>query len=562
MFKIGVERTRTNFQISVGEEGAVVVYARDGIAQNRLFVKTTDKQDVQKLVQLLEADPIATISLYLDTLDQSFVQKTLPGVNALSVNTIAQSRLEKEIPKTYLKTYAQVMRHTTGRRDWVYTFVAASYDPPISKWVSFLLPYPNIIEGIYFLPVELSAILPKLRNKTSKPIANIVGFEAIKSLFSSGSTDGARTVGWEILICQNKTGGFRQVAFLNGKIIFSRLLNNVMDPDEDVLAGNIEQEIANSTEYLSRLALGMEDSISVYVILPEEVLKFIRSDKIKATTVKLFTAQQAAERLGLRNVATNKDKFFDPVFLNYMAANQLNVGRVHCDETKVVYRAAVGIKFAKKILGIIMPVLAFAILYNVYTFLSVQLSVGSLKDQIHSIESKIAEGKAAVDGLSAKANNNLPVKQLNEIVSLHQFMTQTNETPISIAMKLSSAMPEYARVKSIGWNYYDAGLMNFIPSKTNPVFTNPDAIRPYAVEIELDVLFIEVGDTYQELADRYHSFVSSIRKAFEGMHVDISELPSSFNFEAKNVKLSFKVNVKYPLDSKVVPTPQMRAGQR
>lgn len=556
MFNFAIEKTKTNFQISVGEDGAVVIYTKDGTVQNRLFVRTTEKQDTQKLIQLLNADPYANISIYLDTLDQSFVQKTLPGVNALSVNKIAQSRLEKEIPKNYVKTYEQVMRHTTGRRDWVYTFVAASYDAPLSNWIEFLLPYQNIIEGIYFFPVELGAVLPRFRDKHTHVNTHVSFMDSLKSIFSKSHSENGKMIGWEILICQNKTGGFRQVAFLNGKIIFSRLLNNITDPDEDVMAGNIEQEIANSTEYLTRLALGMEDHISVYLVLSQEILKFIRSDKIKAVNIKLFSLQQAAEKLGLFDVATGRDKFFDPIFLHYIAATSNNVNRLHIDITKQVYLHALFVKIVKKSLNTILPIFALLITYNIYTFLSTEFSISSLKNQIQSIETEISSGKSVIDGLSSRTKGNLPVKQLNEIVSLHKFMIQNPETPVDIALKLSPALPDYARVKKFNWQYYDSVLMNFIPSKSNPLLTDVDAKRPFKVEINMMVLFTDIGDTYQELEDRYNDFIVTVHKVFDGMDVSISELPRNISFESKNNQLSFNVLVSYPL------TPAAAAQQK
>lgn len=562
MFNFAIEKTKTNFQISVGEDGAVVIYTKDGVVQNRLFVRTTEKQDTQKLMQLLNADPYANISIYLDTLDQSFVQKTLPGVNSLSVNKIAQNRLEKEIPKNYVKTYEQVMRHTTGRRDWVYTFIAASYDAPLSNWIEFLLPYKNIIEGIYFFPVELAGVLPRLRDKHLHANHNSSFIGSVKSLLSPAPAEKPKMIGWEILICQNKTGGFRQVAFLNGKIIFSRLLNNISDPDEDVMAGNIEQEIANSTEYLTRLALGMEDHISVYLILSQEILKFIRTDKIKAENIKLFSLHQVAEKLGLFDIATARDKFFDPIFLHYMAATSNNINRVHIDITKQVYLHAIFVKVVKKSLNAILPVFALLIAFNLYTFLSTEFNISSLKSQIQTIETEISSGKSVIDSLSSRTKGNLPVKQLNEIVSLHKFMTQNPETPVDIALKLSPALPDYARVKKFNWQYYDSVLMNFIPSKSNPSFTDPDAKRPFKVELNMMVLFTDIGNTYQELEDRYSDFVDAVNKVFDGMEVSVSDLPKNISFESKNNQLSFNVLVSYPLSQTAINQQDTRGAKR
>ena len=113
-------------------------------------------------------------------------------------------------------------------------------------------------------------------------------------------------------------------------------------------------------------------------------------------------------------------------------------------------------------------------------------------------------------------------------------MTQNPETPVDIALKLSPALPDYARVKKFNWQYYDSVLMNFIPSKSNPSFTDPDAKRPFKVELNMMVLFTDIGNTYQELEDRYSDFVDAVNKVFDGMEVSVSDLPKNISFESKN----------------------------
>jgi hypothetical protein len=292
------KKTLDTFQISIGEEGAVVIYIKDGAIKNKLFVKSIADNDSNKFKQLLLSDPNAYIEIYIDTLDQSYVQRSIPAVGSFAVSSIAKSRLEREVPKDNLKSLVQISRAESGRKDWVYTFISVPYEEPISSWVEFLLPYNNILKGIYFFPIEIYAIIQKL--ESFKP----------KALLEIGRSKKSE---WDVVITQNKSGGFRQVAFLNGKIIFSRLLNNISDPIAEVIAGNIEQEITNSLEYLTRLSLGYEESINVYTILSEDVNKYIRTDKIKATNFFQYTPYSLAEKLELKNVATVSDKFTDPV---------------------------------------------------------------------------------------------------------------------------------------------------------------------------------------------------------------------------------------------------------
>ena len=46
------QRKANTFQVSVGEEGAVVVYTQSGYAKSKLFVKSPEPTDTEKLREL------------------------------------------------------------------------------------------------------------------------------------------------------------------------------------------------------------------------------------------------------------------------------------------------------------------------------------------------------------------------------------------------------------------------------------------------------------------------------------------------------------------------------
>ena len=128
-----------SFHISIGDDGAVAVYCSDKSVIYKVYARSTAEKDIAKLKQLITQDKRAPIHIYLDTSDQMYVQKSLPAVSAMGIGKIAQKRLDREFPKGYLKTCIQVGRASTGRKDWIYTFVAATLNQQLNQWIEFFI---------------------------------------------------------------------------------------------------------------------------------------------------------------------------------------------------------------------------------------------------------------------------------------------------------------------------------------------------------------------------------------------------------------------------------------
>ncbi len=528
MFEFTSEKTNSNFQISVGEEGVVVVYSVDGQIKTRLFVRTTEPHDAQKLVQLLNSDKEASISIYLDTMDQSYVERRIAGNNVFAMNKLAQTQLENVIPKNYLKTFQAIGPSSSTHKDWVYTFVASAYEQPLSIWVEFLLPFPNIIEGIYFLAVELAPIVKQLRiGNDEKP--------SIFKLKRSSKTN----VGWEIIISQNKTGGFRQTAFLNGKIVVSRLLKNISHSDPDVMAGNIEQELVNAIDYIHMYKLEPESPVSVYVILSKNILRFIRTDKIKAKNVEILTPYQAAIRLGVSGLSNERDKFFDPVFLAYCAVHRVREKRMHIEQTKIPYKYAVIVNQLKRGLVTISIIMLLFTAIHLYSFYRDQISIHDLKAQIAEVVKAVNAKTHSIDEMDSNLDDTMPLKQISEIVDLDRFMKKTNESPVTMALRLAEIMPDYARVESFKWSYFDKTLPRFRSIKLTKQVNITDP-KEFKVILSLEILFIHDEDSYEEMQKHYEDFKDALKAKFPSAQISVSELPNN------TTKPKIEVRIIYP----------------
>ncbi len=555
------KRKQNTFQVSVGEEGAVVVYSQSGYAKAKIFVKSVEQSDTEKLRELLAQDRDAMIYIYIDTLDQSYVQRSLPAVSSMGVGKVAQKRLEKEVPKDHLKAAVQIGRSPIGRKDWIYTFISSGMEPPVSTWIEFFLPFHNVIAGIYFLPVELYSVVTKLKHLAQKENQ----FQAkdkksgLSKLLSSFRGDNGSSAGrWEVYLSQNKTGGFRQVAFQDGKIVFSRLLNNINDPLPDIVAGNIEQEIANSIEYMSRLSLGTDQEVDVYLILSSEILRYLRKEKIKATNLFVYSPFELANRLKVTEAAAEKDKFADPTILTIFSKVPNKIITLHTAVTGKVFRATQMINFIGFFFVFLIPFFAILIVYNITSVTDLKSSIAQIKNQALNFQAQLNEQKKRLELTESRIKEPIKPDHILELVELWKFFNVQQRNPILEISKLSKMMPLYARAKVIKWNFTDQMLFNYNTvidsTKRSDMLAKT---REFSLDMGFEIVVKRTGSSYEELEQKYSSLTDDITKAFADYDISVSELPQSITFQDTNAPISVNVIVKLPAAKKgiVVKTP-------
>lgn len=537
------KKAKNSFHIAVGEEGIVVAYCNDGVSKAKLFVRSIDDNDTGKLKQLLLSDPIAPIYIYVDTLDQTYVQRAIPTAGTLGIANLARKRLEKETPKNHLKACVQLERLPTGRRDFVYTFMSTPVEAPLTTWLDFFLPYMNIIQGIYLLPVEIHGIIQKLRagDETIKTVKVVKTKKAelkdqltkiIPGIASaSNQTKAAR---WELFLSHHKTGGFRQVAFHDGKIIFSRLLNNINHPDPDVVAGNIEQEISNSIEYLVRLSISGEESIDMYLILSEEIQKFIRIEKLKATKVFQFTPYKLAQTLRLKDAAGEKDKFADPPLLTAFSTIAKRKLTLHTPITQRVFSFTQNTARLRTALNILIPITIVTMLAVFDSIFSIRTSLSYLSSQLLAINSLVATNTKVIEETEGKIGQNIKIDHLNEIVDFYLFMTQELVNPMDFAIKLGRILPDMDRVKLLRWNFVDQGLFHYKSTEKNKLPTMADigAPRKYTITSEIELVLKNYGSTVEELQKKYQELGQILISSFPDYRIELSDLPDIIGLQA------------------------------
>lgn len=293
--------SKSTFIIMVGDEGGILLQLQGKNVVKRLFAQSPSKEHTRALNDVLNSAPGAPITILVDMMDQSYVKQTLPPVSSFNVGKIVRRRLNKDFAADDIKGYLIFGRDKKGRKDWNYLMVSLANSQPLQQWVDFVVERPNPFKCIGLVPLE------------AQPM--VAAFE--KEQIAKSAPE-AKPTEWHMLISHHKVGGFRQIVFRNGQLVFTRLAQMVGEPTPEVIAGNIEQEMLNTLEYLKRLGLQDIGALTVTIIASGEIKQVFDSKTIRKGQCFFYTPYEAAEIVQLREVAKPEDHFGDIVLAGYI----------------------------------------------------------------------------------------------------------------------------------------------------------------------------------------------------------------------------------------------------
>jgi hypothetical protein len=307
------------FVFFVGDDGAILCYMENGIVKRRLFSAEANNKASETLKELLREYPTAPIYMLVDMVEQSYVRHTLPPVSSLGVNKIIQRRLARDFAPDDLKGALSLGREKVGRKDWTFLLVSLAYKDSLRDWCEMVYDLPNRFKGVYLSPVESEGIMRLLAAGKERIQQEDLGEQkdkrasriALKRQGRKKKDTDTGAIRWEVLVVHNKTGGFRQVVLKNGTLIFTRMAQNAGDEKPTVMAGNIEQEIHNTIEYLKRLSFTEASELMVTVIVGQEIKDHLSIDAFNAQRSTVYTPYEVAEILGITESVLSGDRFCD-----------------------------------------------------------------------------------------------------------------------------------------------------------------------------------------------------------------------------------------------------------
>lgn len=509
---VGSQKSKKGkFVLFLGDEGAILVLMREGQVVRRLYAPSAEEEHIEPLLQLMREHPAYPLSLLVDMIDQSYVRHTLPPVSPLGVNKLVQRRLERDFVPEDIKGSISLGREKTGRKEWNFMLIALAHSAMLQQWMDLLLELPNHFSGIYLVPVEGKSFIDELSKK-----------------LSAGSDEELK---WQLLVTHDKVSGFRQIVLKDGRLIFTRLTQASLESTPAVQAGNIEQEILNTIEYLRRLSYDEQTGLEITIIVAEDIKQEIDADKLKANRVHIVTPFEVSRLLNLGQAALSSDRFGDVVLATFFGLHdrpRLKLMSSYAKKLDWLYKARLGAKAAASVL------IAYFLFEAATHLLAIQSSYSTKADlerQTVGAEQNLVKVNQALDGLGEDQN------VLINAVTLFRASQAGEYDPLRFVRNFVPVLEPGILVRQMNWeteNLSFAGAAR--RGSTAQTKGNEKEFYPYTVKI--DVEFNNHNGKRDQLLKNTRSFLTKIRTNFNRYTIDNEKLKGTTS-EKERLVLNF-----------------------
>jgi hypothetical protein len=422
---------RSAFVFIAGDDGAILVFLQGGKVARRLFAPGPEKEHFGPVRDLIEKHPKVPLYFLADMIDQSYVRHTLPPVSALSVQKLVNRRLERDFSPDDIKGALPLGREKAGRKEWNFLLISLAASAGLQQWLDPLLEMPNRFAGIYLLPVEAQHLIAGLSDALVPPPAD---------------DSGQRASQWKLLVVHDKVGGIRQVVVRGQQLIFTRLTQagDAMQPE--VIAGNIEQEILNTIEYLRRLSFDEGAGLDVFMVVGQDIKEVVDIHRFSARNIHLLTPFEASQVLKLEQAALSGDRFADVVVGAYFGLQKkhaLKLNPAYATALEKLYQAKLGLQA-----GTILAALGL-----LYMIVSSGMNYIELQDKNESSRRELAGAKVELEKTQEKAealdqNRN----DIADMAALYRSTRRIEKGPSDFVAKMAEILPQDVFLTDLSWN--------------------------------------------------------------------------------------------------------------
>lgn len=492
---------RSTFVIMVGDEGGILLQLQNKQVIKRIFAPSPEPEHVRTINDLLEKHPKSPVTMLVDMMDQSYVRQTLPPVSSFNVGKIIRRRLNKDFAADDIKGYLIFGREKNGRKDWNYLMASLACPTVLQKWIGFLVERPNPFKGIGLIPLECQPLI-----------------KALETTQLAALGKAAKPNEWHILISHHKVGGFRQVVIRGGQLVFTRLAQMVGEPTPEVIAGNIEQEMLNTFEYLKRLGLQDPAALTATIIASGEIKTAFDPKTIRAGQCHFYTPHEAATILAMEQVAKPEDHFGDIVIASYIGRRKKLLLKLYTPYTLRIaklmrYISAARYAAATAALGI----LAWAAVVG-SDIIDVQGSNADLDITQNSLNAQLTTETEKKKSLPQK------VAFYIDVATLFTRLYQPVNDPLIFTHDISKGIEDLALVKSYRWSLSNA----FVAAKDSD---------KKQISADIETVLLTPTEPRKEFVASANRLVEKMGSAFAEYEVTHSDIPGVLadNKELKTV---------------------------
>lgn len=471
---------KENIVISIGDDGAILTRFNAGKLVKRAFAPSSYSSEFKEFVKDFETIPV---TILLDSVDQNYVFSSLPSTISKSNQLkIIKRKLQNEFDQNDLNSFInQGKEDPKGKKGVKYVFISVRKASPLSDWLEAIQELANPFSGIYLLPLEGQNLLTDFTKKGKKVRRNNEEIEK-----------------WQIIISHNRVGGFRQVVYKNGKIIFTRISQNPGLQSPDAIATNITQESANTLEYIRRIGY-TDQPLEFYVIALKDAHKFIEIPGINSKNITCFSPYELSEILALKDAALETDKFADVVIASHFINSKKKILRLTTDEAKKSQSLLMAEKATTAILFLLMLILPIITLTQLYSGYQSSSKISDLETKKRSLSTKLSTIKDFETEYGKKPDFVVDLVKTNKNIQLQED-------------KISEFITKYNN-----FDVYTKELLdfNFSRDKNNGKVT-----------IIIDVVFENANlDNIKELLSKMAEYQNKIKEEFENYNITVEGIP-------------------------------------
>lgn len=308
-----------NIVVSIGYNGVIVALHKATKITNKIFFKELNEENQKQLSIFFEKHKRAKIYILLDTIDQTYKKKFYPSVKRIDLPNLIKRDLGASSSKDSLKGYI-IQKSTLDEnktKKWETILVSVSMNEEIAKWLDFLMLLPNLVVGVYTVPIESFSIIKKIiKNRNQeKELEEKIKNKAIKKNFFSFKKEKKIIAKKDVfhaycLVVHCKISGYRQIIFSENGTILTRLVN--YDISKDDFITNYEQDLYSTYEYLKRTFNDIASpNVLVINIVSKETVEKLSNFKSNSFEIRNFTPFQASKQLGIRTTITDENSYCD-----------------------------------------------------------------------------------------------------------------------------------------------------------------------------------------------------------------------------------------------------------
>lgn len=452
------------FVLIIGDEGAILIFMQGSKVVRRLFAPSAQQSHSEAVVDIMRQNPNVSVSILTDVIDQQYIPQNFPPVSQLSVGGLVKRRLDRDFQMEDLKGSIQLGRDKEGRKEWKYLLIALAKTPLISEWIDLLVELPNELKGIYLVPVEAVNYISMLNKKRGddKPLP------------------------WQLLISHNKVSGFRQVVMNNGKLIFTRVSQAIDDAIPAVIAGNVEQEIINTIEYLKRLGFTDNADLNATIIISQDVIGTLDLDRFGFGRAESMTPIAVAERLGLEQAALSADRFGDVVMaaaFGIAGKRTLRFSTAYIDKLRILYLAQIAIKVLVVMVALVLLFMSGSTASDI---ISDYYSISDTDYRAQQQKPDLTKAQQAVAGL------NRDVAFKSAVVATYDAYLKDALEPEDFVADFAPFNTLHHRVTDFTWEVTDTSTKTAAGAPP-PTPSGAGAVLPLKVKLDID--FSGAGNT-------------------------------------------------------------------